>query len=331
MHEMKSVLLTGGAGYVGSHIALDLEARGWNTHVVDNLSTGFKSLVPSSARLWEVDILDQKALEDVFKNVRPDAVIHAAALTDVEESFQKPQSYWQVNSLGTFNLVNLSVQYEVKSFIYSSTAAVYGNPQSLPIDEAHPASPLSPYGSSKLSGERLVHDILTSKEISSYCFRYFNVGGADPQLRAGLLKPKASSLLPRACAAALNPQGTFYVYGKNYPTADGTALRDLIHVSDLARAHVLALDQRFEPNAPRVNKLYNLGYGRGYTVLEVLRALEKLTGREMNKVFAENRQGDIALSIANPALAKRELAWEPQFADLEKMVETALSWHQKHF
>ncbi|MCR4392082.1 MAG: UDP-glucose 4-epimerase GalE [Candidatus Acetothermia bacterium] len=319
------ILVTGGAGYIGSHTVKELLRRGYPVVVLDNLSTGHRELVLCE-QFIQGDLADSCLVERTFARHPICAVIHFAAHTSVPESVADPQKYYRNNVAGTLNLLQAMLAHGVKAIIFSSSAAVYGDPVALPIPEDHPTQPKNPYGRTKLVVEEILADYARAYGLRYIALRYFNAAGSDPEGEIGELHDPETHLIPIVLEAAAGKRPHLEIYGTDYPTKDGTAVRDYIHVSDLARAHVLALERMMEGGA---GGAYNLGIGRGYTVREVVETCRRVTGRKIPAVEAPRRPGDPAALVADPSRARRELGWEPKFTDLEAIVETAWAWMQR--
>lgn len=294
--------------------------------VMDDLSSGQPSLVPSDARLVIGSIGNPELLARTLCEHRVTEIIHFAASVVVPDSVRDPLGYYANNAANTLILLREAVAAEVRSIIFSSTAAVYGNPQSVPVVESAPLQPLSPYGRSKLACEWMIRDVCEAHPLRHIILRYFNVAGADPLLRTGQSTPEATHLIKVAVEAALNIRSNIDVFGTDYPTPDGTGVRDFIHVADLAAAHVLALRRL---RAGRGNETFNCGYGRGYSVLEVISAVKNEIGRDFQVDFRPRRPGDPAIVIADSAKAKAELDWIPKYDDLAVIVHHALAWESR--
>ena len=319
-----TVLVTGGAGYIGSHMVWALLDAGEDVAVIDRLSTGFRWAVAPEAKFYQGDIADVALLEKVFTENNVDAIIHFAGSIIVPESVADPLSYYENNTVKSRALIAEAVRHHVPYFVFSSTAAVYGTPESSdPVTEDARLNPESPYGSSKLMTEIMLRDTSRAHDFTYTALRYFNVAGADPRLRTGQSTIGATHLIKVAGEAALGKRSHIDVFGTDYPTRDGTCIRDYIHVSDLANAHLKALQRMREGGGSLVA---NCGYGTGFSVLEVLETVKKVHGRPFEIRYAGRRPGDAVSIVANPAIAKRELNWQPQHDDLEFIVRTALDW-----
>ena len=321
-----TVLVTGGAGYIGSHMVLALVEAGESVVVVDNLTTGFSSFLPEGVPLFIGDAGDENLVEGVISAHNVDAIIHFAGSVVVPDSMRDPLAYYRNNTMTTRSLLNIAVRCGVKRFIFSSTAAVYGNPEQMPVPEEAPTRPLSPYGSSKLMTEIMLHDVASAHDMQFVVLRYFNVAGADPQARIGLATIGATHLLKIAVEAATGQRARIEVYGTDYPTPDGSCIRDFIHVSDLAQAHRAALAYLREGGE---SATLNCGYGRGYSVLETIEAVRRVSGRNFAVQYAPRRPGDIMTMIADTGRIRSTLDWTPQYDDLETIAAHALAWETK--
>ena len=320
-----SILVTGGAGYIGSHMVLALADQGEDVVVLDNLSTGFAWAVDPRARLITGDIGDQELVAQVIKDHAVEAIVHFAGSIVVPDSVTDPLGYYLNNTVKSRALMESAVRGGVKNFIFSSTAAVYGNPESLPVFESDRPAPISPYGTSKLMTEYMLRDSHAAYGLNYVALRYFNVAGADPRGRSGQSTPRATHLIKVACQTALGQRQSMDVFGTDYPTPDGTCLRDYIHVTDLIAAHVKALDHLRRGGE---SGIFNCGYGRGYSVLEVIAAVEKAHGAPINKVLGPRRAGDPAGIVAGAKRVREILGWVPAHDDLDEIVSSALAWEQ---
>jgi UDP-glucose 4-epimerase len=321
-----TILVTGGAGYIGSHTVRALVDAGESVVVVDNLSTGFSQFLPEGVPLFIGDVSDENLVESVIAAHNVSSIIHFAGSVVVPDSMHDPLGYYRNNTMTTRNLLNAAVRCNISRFIFSSTAAVYGNPDQMPVPEEAPTRPLSPYGSSKLMTEIMLHDVATAHGMHYVVLRYFNVAGADPQARIGLATVGATHLLKIAVEAATGQRAKIDVFGTDYPTADGSCIRDFIHVSDLAQAHCAALAY-LEGGGPSAT--LNCGYGRGYSVLETIEAVRRASGRNFAVQYAERRPGDIMSMIANTARIRATLDWTPQYENLDTIARHALAWEEK--
>jgi len=320
-----TILVTGGAGYIGSHMVLELLGSGERVVVLDNLTTGFRWAVPEAAELVIGDIGDQDLVRRVLRDRRVDAIIHFAGSVVVPESVADPLGYYLNNTVKSRALMAAAVSEGVGRFIFSSTAAVYGNPKENPVGEDAVPAPLSPYGTSKLMTEMMLADVARVHDFRFVALRYFNVAGADPMARSGQSTARATHLIKAACEAALGKRGHLEVFGTDYPTRDGTCIRDYIHVRDLARAHSAALAHLRKGGASEV---LNCGYGRGFTVLEVIDAVRKAIGKPFDVRHAPRRAGDPAAIVARSDRIRAVLGWVPELDRLDEIVAHALAWER---
>jgi UDP-glucose 4-epimerase len=320
-----TVLVTGGAGYIGSHTVHALVDAGERVVVLDNLSTGFATALPAPMLPIVGDVGDQALVAEMIEDYEVEAIIHFAGSTIVPDSMKNPLGYYGNNTANSRTLIEAAVKGGVRHFIFSSTAAVYGNPAHVPVAEDDPTLPLSPYGWSKLMTEVMLRDTSAAHDLTHVALRYFNVAGADPQMRTGLSTPGATHLIKVAVEAALGRRARIDVYGTDYPTPDGTCVRDFIHVSDLARAHVSALAYL---RSGGVSVTLNCGYGRGYSVSEVLDAVRRAVGHPFTVNFGARRPGDIVVSVAAANRIRELLNWTPEFDDLDAVVGHALAWER---
>ena len=320
-----TVLVTGGAGYIGSHMVHALADAGEPVVVLDDLSTGFRSALPQSVPLCVGDAGDQHLVASILGDHKISAIIHFAGSIVVPDSLRDPLGYYRNNTVNTRALIESAVKGGVKHFIFSSTAAVYGDPAVLPVREDAPTRPMSPYGTSKLMSEIMLHDVATAHDLRYVILRYFNVAGADPKQRTGQATPAATHLIKVGVETALDMRPKLEVYGTDYPTRDGTCIRDYIHVSDLARAHSAALTHLRRGGG---SMTFNCGYGRGFSVLEVIGAIERVTGRKLSVQMVGRRPGDPVSLVADVSRIRSHLHWSPQFQDLDTIVSHALAWEQ---
>jgi UDP-glucose 4-epimerase len=320
-----AVLITGGAGYIGSHMVHTLADAGESVAVLDNLSTGFRSALPASVPLFVGDVGDQDLVAKIIRDYKIKAIIHFAGSIVVPDSLRDPLGYYRNNTVNTRALIESTVKGGVKHFIFSSTAAVYGNPAVLPVREDAPTRPMSPYGTSKLMSEIMLHDVAAAHDFRYVILRYFNVAGADPKQRTGQSTPAATHLIKVGVETALGMRPKLDVYGTDYPTPDGTCVRDYIHVSDLARAHSAALAHLRRGGATMT---FNCGYGHGYSVLDVIGAIERTIGRKLPVQMVGRRPGDPANLVADVSRIHSALEWKPEFDNLDTIVSHALAWER---
>src|ERR1700756_2240709 len=321
-----TVLVTGGAGYIGSHMVHALKEAGESVVVIDNLSTGFSTFVPEGVPLFIGDAADENLVEGVISAHGVESIIHFAGSVVVPDSMRDPLAYYRNNTMTTRSLLNAAVKGGVSRFIFSSTAAVYGNPEQVPVPEHAPTRPLSPYGSSELTAEIILHDVASAHGMSYVVLRYFNVAGADPQARMGLATVGATHLLKIAVEAATGQRAKIDVFGTDYPTPDGSCIRDFIHVSDLAQAHRAALAYLRDGGT---STTLNCGYRRGYSVMETIEAVRRVSLRNFAVQYAPRRPGDIMTMIADTSRIRSMLDWTPQYDDLETIATHALAWEEK--
>ncbi|WP_414041106.1 UDP-glucose 4-epimerase GalE [Acidithiobacillus sp. M4-SHS-6] len=320
-----SILVVGGAGYIGSHMAKMLVQNGHEVIVIDNLSTGFRDAA-RYGRLMEGDLADQTLLDRIFTENSIAAVMHFAALSQVGESMREPARYYRNNVANTQNLLNAMLRHRVNHFIFSSTAAIFGEPDTPLIDEQHPQRPINPYGRGKRMVEEMLGDYDRGYGLRSVCLRYFNAAGADPEGELGERHDPESHLIPLVLQAASDRRDHIAVYGDDYPTPDGTCIRDYVHVWDLCSAHLLALEHLL---ADGDSNAFNLGNGTGFSVQEVIDAARRVTGRPIRARTQERRPGDPAVLVANSEKARQILGWQPGFEGLETIIGHAWEWERK--
>jgi len=321
-----TVLVTGGAGYIGSHMVHALADAGEPVVVVDDLSTGFRSALPATVPLFVGDVGDQHLVASIIGEHKVNAIIHFAGSIVVPDSLRDPLGYYRNNTVNTRALIECAVSGGVKHFIFSSTAAVYGNPAVLPVREDAATRPMSPYGTSKLMSEIMLHDVAAAHDFRYVILRYFNVAGADPKGRTGQSTPAATHLIKVGVETALGLRSKLDVYGTDYPTPDGTCIRDYIHVSDLARAHSVAL-AHLRRGGPAMT--FNCGYGHGYSVLDVIGAIERVIGRKLPVQMVGRRPGDPVNLVADVGRIHSTLEWKPQLNNLDTIVSHALAWERQ--
>ncbi len=322
-----TVLVTGGAGYIGSHAVLALLDSGWKVVVIDNLSTGFRWAVPDSAAFVEGDIGDQALVARLIEAHGIGAIVHFAGSIIVPESVEKPLKYYENNTAKSRSLIESAVKGGVRHFIFSSTAATYGIPERVPVVETSRTQPINPYGWSKLMTERMLADTAFAHPLNFCALRYFNVAGADPQGRSGQSTAGATHLIKVAVEAATGKKQAVSVYGTDYDTPDGTGVRDYIHVGDLAAAHVDALEKLIED--PASSHIMNCGYGRGFSVLEVLDSVDRVTDMKIERRMEPRRAGDPDALVADNRKILATLPWRPKLDDLDTIVAHALAWERK--
>lgn len=321
-----TILVTGGAGYIGSHMVHMLADAGERVVVLDNLSTGFEWAMPKGVPLIVGETGDQLRVAALIAEHRVDAIIHFAASIVVPDSVRDPLGYYRNNTMNSRALLEVAVNSGVRQFIFSSTAAVYGNPQTAPVGEDATPAPMSPYGSSKLMTEVMLRDVGTAYDLNYVILRYFNVAGADPALRTGQSTLGATHLIKVAVEAALGMRPKLDVYGTDYDTPDGTCVRDYIHVMDLANAHMAALTHL---RGGGDSATFNCGYGHGYSVLEVVEAVKRVSGRDFKVELAPRRPGDPAMIVADSTRIRAQLGWIPRYDDLDTIVDHALKWERR--
>ncbi|MGB2925148.1 MAG: UDP-glucose 4-epimerase GalE [Limnothrix sp.] len=326
--SQKTVLVSGGAGYIGSHAVLCLKQRGYRVIILDNLVYGHRDLVEQvlQTELVVGDTGDRPFLDSVFQKYKIDAVMHFAAFTYVGESVTDPTKYYRNNLVGTLTLLEAMLAANVKSFVFSSTCATYGEPQTIPIPEDHPQTPINPYGTTKLMVEQILKDLDHAHDLKSVMFRYFNAAGADPAGNLGEDHNPETHLIPLVLMTALGKRDSISMFGTDYPTPDGTCVRDYIHVSDLADAHVLGLEYLLEGGETTA---FNLGNGNGFSVKEVIDMAREITGKEIQAIAADRRAGDPPSLIGSSEKARKILGWNPQYADLRAILTHAWQWHKK--
>ena len=319
------ILIVGGAGYIGSHMVVRLLEESADITIFDNLSGGYRDAV-LGGEFIEGDLADVKLLDKIFSEKKFDAVMHFASFIEVGESIHSPAKYYQNNVTNTQNILDAMVNHGVLNFIFSSTAAVFGEPEYIPIDEKHPMMPINPYGRTKLIVEQMLADYDHAYGLKSIALRYFNAAGADPQTRIGERHVPESHLIPLVLQAASGRRDSISIFGQNYDTPDGTCIRDYIHICDLCDAHLLAIKALQSNNK---SAAYNLGNGNGFSVKEVIDTAVKVTGKDINVVMADARAGDPARLVADASLARKELNWNPIFSSIDEIVEHAWLWEQK--
>lgn len=320
---MKNILVIGGAGYIGSHMVRMLAKQGYNPVVFDNLSKGHREAVANYP--FELgDLGDKARLTEVFKKYGIEAVMHFAAFAEVGESVKEPSKYYHNNVAKVLDLLDALVENDIKYFVFSSTAATFGEPVRPKIDESHPQNPINPYGNTKLMVEKILADFDTAYGLKATALRYFNASGADDSGEIGESHNPETHLIPIVLQAAAGKRASIKMFGTDYPTPDGTCVRDYVHVNDLARAHILALEKMFKDN---VSERFNLGSGNGFSVAEIVKEAKRITGIDFTVEKAPRRDGDPAVLVADSAKAERILGWKPQY-NLTCIIETAWNWEQ---
>ncbi len=317
------LLIPGGAGYIGSHTVKNALKKGYDVTILDNFSTGHR-WATQDCEILEVDLLDKEKLSKLLKGRKFDAVIHFAAKSLVAESFKSPEKYYKNNILGTINLVEEILKNDINKLVFSSSAAIYGNPSSEKISEVHPKKPINPYGRSKLYTENILEDFTKSNELKVICLRYFNAAGADPSGDIGEDHDPETHLIPNILNSVIHNKIVLEVFGDDYPTYDGTCIRDYIHVNDLAEAHILGIE--------KIDKLkdfsaLNLGNGNGFSIIEIIKSVERVINAPVSYKVSQRRKGDPAVLVADNSLSKKELGWQPDYESMDKIIETAYKWH----
>lgn len=327
MTTSRKVLVTGGAGYIGSHALLALIDAGHNPVVIDNLTTGFRWAIPEDVPFHQGDVADEALVARIIAEHGIEAIMHFAGSIIVPESVENPLKYYRNNTANSRSLIESAVTNGVKHFIFSSTAATYGIPDESPVSENTPTQPINPYGLSKLMTEHMLRDVAAAHDFNYCALRYFNVAGADPGARTGQSTAGATHLIKVAVETALGKRDHVSVFGTDYETEDGTGVRDYIHVSDLAAAHVVALENLF--SAPENSHILNCGYGHGYSVMQVLDAVDRVTNQSINRKLEGRRAGDPDALISDNREIKARFGWQPQYDDLDIIVSHALQWERK--
>lgn len=320
------VLIVGGAGYIGSHMVKMLHLAGHDVVTLDNLSNGYSDAV-LYGEFIEGDIADRQLLDQLFSKYQFDGVMHFASYIQVGESVEKPAMYYENNVSNTLTLLSAMTDADIKCFIFSSTAAIFGEPEYVPIDEQHTKQPINPYGHSKLMVEQILRDLDHAHGLKSVCLRYFNAAGADSDGELGERHIPETHLVPLVLQAASGRRDNISIFGTDYDTPDGTCVRDYIHIEDLCSAHLLALEYLVSGGDSRV---YNMGNGQGYSIRDVIDTVKKVTGSDFKVVEAPRRDGDPARLVADSKLLQNELGWEPKYPDLETIIQHAWNWEKKH-
>lgn len=324
-NTIKKILVVGGAGYIGSHMVKLLLNRGFDVVTLDNLSAGHRDAV-LGGEFVQGDISDTEVLDNIFTQYNIDGVMHFASYIEVSESVINPGKYYRNNLSNTLNLLDAMVRHKVNTFIFSSTAAIFGEPEYSPIDENHPKKPINPYGHSKLMVEQALADYEQAYGLQSVCLRYFNAAGADPDGKLGERHDPETHLIPLILYAASGKRDSIKIFGQDYNTLDGTCVRDYIHVNDLCDAHIKGLERIWSNKGSGV---YNLGNGKGFSVQEVIDAVRRVTGRDFKVINEERRNGDPARLVADSCLARQELGWTPYYTDIDTIVEHAWGWESR--
>ncbi len=319
------ILVAGGAGYIGSHTAKELLKEGFEVVVFDNFSTGKKELLVGG-ELFEGDLMHKESIKKALRSNNIEAVLHFASLIQVGESYADPRKYYTHNLITSLNLLDVMLEAGVKYFVFSSSAAVYGEPLQNPIPESHPLNPFNPYGQTKFFVEKVIQDYERAYGLKFISLRYFNAAGADPEGHLGELHDPETHLIPNILLFLLGKKKKFEIFGKDFPTKDGTAVRDYIHVTDLAKAHVLSLKKLLK--SPQ-SEFINLGTNKGYSVLEIINKTEEITGEKVLYTESPRREGDVPVLLASREKAEKTLGWKLYHSSIETIIETAWNWHSK--
>ncbi|NQT79862.1 MAG: UDP-glucose 4-epimerase GalE [Candidatus Aminicenantes bacterium] len=320
------ILVAGGAGYIGSHTVKGLIQEGFEVTVFDNFSTGRKELL-IGGELVEGNLMDKKSIKNALMSKNIKAVLHFASLIQVGESYENPKKYYTHNLISSLNLLDAMLEAGIKNFVFSSSAAVYGVPQQIPIPESHALNPFNPYGQTKYFIEKILQDYERAYGLKFISLRYFNAAGADSEGRLGELHNPETHLIPNILLFLLGKKENFDLFGTDFPTKDGTAVRDYVHVTDLAQAHVLALKEILTSSK---SEFINLGANKGYSVLEVIKKTEEITGKKVQYREKPRREGDVPVLLASKEKAEQILGWELCFSSIETIIETAWNWHKKN-
>ncbi len=319
------ILVAGGAGYIGSHTAKELIKEGFEVVVFDNFSTGKKELLVGG-ELFEGDLMHKESIKKALGSKNIEAVLHFASLIQVGESYADPRKYYTHNLITSLNLLDVMLEAGVKYFVFSSSAAVYGEPLQNPIPESHPLNPFNPYGQTKFFVEKVIQDYERAYGLKFISLRYFNAAGADPEGHLGELHDPETHLIPNILLFLLGKKKKFEIFGKDFPTKDGTAVRDYIHVTDLAKAHVLSLKKLLKSSQ---SEFINLGTNKGYSVLEIINKTEEITGEKVLYTESPRREGDVPVLLASREKAEKILGWKLYHSNIETIIETAWNWHRK--
>ncbi len=321
----KKILLTGGAGYIGSAVANDLLRAGHEVTIIDNLSCGYKKLIPKRAIFFKGDISNISILKKILDKKEFDLAMHFAAFIKVDESVKKPKKYIYNNYNKTKTFINFCLKYNLNKIIFSSTASVYGN-KLRKIREKDKLAPANPYAFSKMKCEKFIINNSKKINLKYIILRYFNVAGSPSNLETGLIAKKSTHLIKRLCQLIIGKIKIFYIFGNDYPTKDGTPIRDFIHISDLSKLHLLSMDYLLKKNK---SQIFNCGYGKEYSVLEIFKAAQKNTRKKLGFIFSKRRKGDIGYAVADNTKIKKYLKFKPKFDKIEKILNTALKWEKK--
>jgi len=327
MHKSKNIFVTGGAGYIGSHTVLSLKEKGYSVIVIDDLSSGHKELLPSDVPLIIGNAGNPTLIEKAIKEYKPEAIFHFAGSIDATESILKPEKYFENNFSVSKSLIETCISNNLNNFIFSSTAAVYGIGENSPLAEDHKLEPINPYGESKLLVEKFLEKISSKSKLKYISLRYFNVAGADPKGRTGEITTKATHLIEIASEVIAGKRDKLMVFGTDYDTPDGTCIRDYIHVSDLANAHIAALSDLMKN---KKNRIMNCGYGRGFSVLEIIKTIIKISKSDIIVESAPRRAGDAVTLIANTRKIMETLDWEPKHDSIKEIVGSAIAWEKNN-
>lgn len=319
------ILVTGGAGYIGSHTVKLLSRAGFEPIIFDNLSSGHRQLITSGTFI-QADLRQREKIDEVFSSHRVEAVIHFASLIQVGESYENPRRYYTHNLITSLNLLDAMIEAGVKKFVFSSSAAIYGEPREIPITEDHLVAPVNPYGQSKAFVEKILEDLARAHGLNYVSLRYFNAAGADPEAELGEIHEPETHLIPNLLLHLLHQKPYFELFGDDFPTPDGTAIRDYIHVVDLAEAHLLSLKLLLDKP---VHEVINLGTGKGLSVKEVINQVEAVTGEKVRVKISPRRRGDVPILLASKEKATRLLGWNPKYSDIKIIIETAWNWHRR--
>lgn len=322
------VLVIGGCGYIGSHVLKHLALEGYSTIVLDNLSTGYKDSLLSNEIFIEGDLQDTSLLNEIFSKYSISSIFHFASSISVPESEKNPLHYYENNSASLISLLEIALNHQVYNIIFSSSASVYGSKEDGIVSEEAETKPESPYGRTKLINEWIIKDTAKASKLKYQILRYFNVAGADPELRIGLKNPESNHLIKNLCEAICSKDKKFNLYGNDYQTKDGSAIRDFIHVEDLANAHILAL-KGLEQGTN--NQIFNCGYGRGFSVLDIVNKMESLTNEKLDISILNRRIGDVELVISDNRKITSLLKWSPKYDDITKILQDSLNWHRFYF